>query len=74
MSLACLVGVSGISACANDQDPQHLAAALRNQSGIYRKQGKYAEAEPFYKRALTINEKALDPNNPDVATNYVLTA
>ncbi len=30
-------------------------------------QGKYAEAEPFYKRALAISEKALGPEHPDVA-------
>ncbi len=31
-------------------------------------QGKYAEAEPFHKRALAIWEKALGPEHPRVAT------
>ena len=32
-------------------------------------QGRYAEAEPLYKRALAIREKALGPEHPDVATS-----
>jgi Tfp pilus assembly protein PilF len=32
-------------------------------------QGKYAEAEPLYKRALAIKEKTLGPDHPDVATS-----
>ncbi len=32
-------------------------------------QGKYAEAEPLYKRSLAIVEKALGPEHPDVATS-----
>ncbi|MDB9823466.1 tetratricopeptide repeat protein, partial [Deltaproteobacteria bacterium] len=31
-------------------------------------QGKFAEAEPLYKRSLEIREKALGPDHPDVAT------
>ena len=31
-------------------------------------QGRYAEAEPLYQRALAIREKALGPDHPDVAT------
>ena len=36
-------------------------------SGLYYTQGRYAEAEPLYKRALTIREKALGSGHPDVA-------
>ena len=32
-------------------------------------QGRYADAEPLYKRSLAIREKALGPNHPDVATS-----
>ena len=32
-------------------------------------QGKYTEAEPLYQRALAIDEKALGPEHPDVATD-----
>ncbi|CAN0516231.1 unnamed protein product [Laminaria digitata] len=31
-------------------------------------QGNYAEAGPLYKRSLAINEKALRPEHPIVAT------
>jgi tetratricopeptide (TPR) repeat protein len=34
---------------------------------IMNEQGHYAEAEPLYKRALVIKEKALGPDHPDVA-------
>ena len=32
-------------------------------------QGRYAEAEPPYKRALAIRERALEPDHPDVASS-----
>ncbi len=35
--------------------------------GLCDNQGKYAEAEPLYKRSLAIREKALGPQHPDVA-------
>ena len=35
---------------------------------LYRPQGRYAEAEPLYKRSLAIREKALGPDHPDVGT------
>ena len=43
--------------------------ANNNLAGLYRAQGKYAEAEPLYKRSLTILEKALGPDHPQVATS-----
>ena len=48
---------------------------LNKLAGLYNNQGQYAKAEPFYKRALAIWEKALGPEHPDVATtleNYAL--
>ena len=49
--------------------PEHpdVARSLNNLAGLYRAQGKYAEAEPLYRRALAIDEKALGPEHPDVA-------
>ena len=32
---------------------------------LYQEEGRYAEAEPLYKRALAIREKALGPDHPD---------
>ena len=42
--------------------------ALNNLAVLYDNQGRYAEAEPLYKRSLAIREKALGPDHPDVAT------
>ena len=41
---------------------------LNNLAGLYRNQGRYADAEPLYKRSLAIDEKALGPDHPAVAT------
>ena len=51
--------------------PDHpdVATALNGLAGLYRLQGRYAEAEPLYKRALAIREKALGPDHPDVAAS-----
>ena len=50
-----------------EQDPR-FAASLNNLAELYRAQGKYAQAEPLYQRALAIREKALGPEHPNVAT------
>ena len=50
------------------EDPR-LATSLNDLAGLYQAQGKYAEAEPFFKRALAIFEKALGPEHPHVATS-----
>jgi tetratricopeptide (TPR) repeat protein len=39
-----------------------------NLALLYSDQGKYAEAEPLFKRALKIKEETLGKNHPDVAT------
>ncbi len=36
---------------------------------LYQAQGRYAEAEPLYKRSLAIREKALGPDHPAVGTS-----
>lgn len=42
----------------------HVAISLNNLATIFTAQGKYAEAEPLYKRALAILEIAIkDPDN-----------
>ncbi len=49
------------------QDPR-LATTLNNLAALYQAQGKYAEAEPPFKRALAIFEQALGPEHPHVGT------
>ncbi len=44
-----------------------MAASLNNLALLYEAQGRYGDAEPLYKRALAIREKALGPEHPDVA-------
>ncbi len=49
-------------------DPS-TAILLNNLAALYDDQGRYAEAEPLYQRALAIWEKALGPEHPHVATS-----
>ena len=51
--------------------PEHpdVAASLHNLAVLYDHQGKYAETEPLYQRALRITEKALGPEHPTVAAS-----
>jgi tetratricopeptide (TPR) repeat protein len=48
-------------------------AALRIDPGLLwhvsGSEGRYGEAEPLYRQALAISEKALGPDHPDVATS-----
>lgn len=45
--------------------PRHVAATLNNPALVYHSQDRCAEAEPRYRRSLTIKEKMLDPDHPD---------
>ncbi len=45
---------------AQEQDPR-LPESLKNLASLYYTQGKYAEAETLYQRALAIDEKVLGP-------------
>ncbi len=47
----------------------HAAASLNNLASLYHAQGKHTEAEPLYRRALAIWEKALGPEHPHVAAS-----
>ena len=44
-----------------------MAISLNNLALLYRAQGKYTEAEPLFRRALAVWEKALGPEHPNVA-------
>ncbi|MFQ5956109.1 MAG: tetratricopeptide repeat protein, partial [Kiloniellales bacterium] len=49
--------------------PDHpITAALVDSLGVlYKAQGRYAEAEPLYKRSLATWEKAVGPADPNLA-------
>jgi len=49
------------------KEPPEAAQSLNNLAGLYNKQGKYAQAEPCYKRLLTILNTELGSDHPDVA-------
>ena len=51
------------AAAIEDENPLYLDA----HATMLWKMGRYDEAEPLYRRALAIGEKALGPNHPDVA-------
>ena len=56
-------------------DYPDAAISLNNLAVLYRAQGRYAEAEPLYKRALAISKKALGSEHPNVAAimeNYAV--
>ena len=50
--------------------PEHpdTATSLHNLAWSYYNQGRYAEAEPLFRRAAAIYEKALGPEHPDTIT------
>ena len=48
-------------------DHPGVAETLGNLANVYDSQGKYADAEGLYKRALAIFEKAFGADHPDVA-------
>lgn len=45
----------------------HLATALNNLAEFYRVQGEFGQAEPYYWRAITIDEQALGPDHVHLA-------
>jgi hypothetical protein len=44
-----------------------VARSLNNLADLYKRQGRYADAEPLYLRAAAIREAALGANHPDTA-------
>src|SRR5438552_7673648 len=49
------------------QHDTRLAIVLNNLANLYHTQGRYAETEPLYQRALAIREEILGPHHPIVA-------
>lgn len=54
------VSQAALKAAEENVDPDHpdVATSLNHLALLYDAQGQYAEAEPLYKRALVIREKA----------------
>ncbi|HLL27491.1 MAG TPA: CHAT domain-containing tetratricopeptide repeat protein [Xanthobacteraceae bacterium] len=71
---AAAVIVAGVSAVvvlptASFAQGADEASKLDDQADALYEKGRYAEAEPLYKRSLAIREKALGPDHPDVAAS-----
>ena len=62
--------VAGVSSYLGSNHPD-VAQSLNNLALLYYSQGKYAEAEPLYRRALEIFEKVLghDHHNIEICRN-----
>jgi tetratricopeptide (TPR) repeat protein len=45
-----------------------VATSLNNLASLYYSQGKYAEAEPLYQRAIAILIATLGENHPNIQT------
>lgn len=61
-------GANNIAALVGP-DHSNVATSLNILALLYNTQGQHGEAEPLYKRALAIYEKAFGPNHPNVATS-----
>ncbi len=46
-----------------------MATDLNNLAELYHAQGRYADAEPIFRRSLAIKEKVLGPEHPGVANS-----
>jgi len=53
---------------AENLGPEERGISLNGLGETYRRQGRTADAEKMYKRALAVKEVALGPDHPDVAT------
>jgi len=51
-------------------DASETATALNNLALTYHRLARYTEAEPLYRRAIAIDEKARGKDHPTVATEY----
>jgi Flp pilus assembly protein TadD len=46
----------------------YTATSLNNLAYFYDSRGRYEDAEPLYRRAVAIAQKALRPQHPDTIT------
>ena len=64
---AALQALLAINEKALGPDHPSVELALNDLAELYKEQGRYAEADPLYRRALATWKEALGPNHPDVA-------
>jgi CHAT domain-containing protein len=66
-ALALLVAFAWTTVATSADDPLAEAAALRQQAKALFEQGKFTEAEPLYRRALTLAEQAKGQDSIEAA-------
>ena len=54
---------------AEELGPQEKGRSFNNLAELYRRQGRAADAERYFTRALSVKESELGPAHPDVATS-----
>ena len=64
-----MIFVVGFDPVASAFNLPEVGASLENLADLYVAQGKYAEAEPLYRRALGIWERTLGREHPHVASS-----
>ena len=57
LAIDCFKAAVDLYQTAINGDPNNLAASLNNLAGLYRSQGRWAEAEPLYDEALKIRRE-----------------
>jgi hypothetical protein len=68
----CAVSPSGRTSPHSKAGGLYIATCLSNLAFLYRAQGRLAEAEPLYKRALEMQEKGLPAGHPDIANSLAI--
>jgi len=58
------IAIKQLAIAENHLPPEFIATSLNNLAELYRSQGKYAEADPLYKRAIVISVKSLGWKHP----------
>ena len=69
---AVVVAKKALEVATENVSPNHpdVAQSLNNLATLYQAQGKYAKAEPLFKRSLAIWEKALGPEQSRLDLRY----
>lgn len=68
---AIVVAGNALEVAMGNVGPDHpeVATSLNILGLLYKLKGQYAEAEPFFKRALAMKEKVFGPNHPALGTS-----
>ena len=63
---ACNVAALAIRTCATGPEHAEVANSLNNLAVLLYKEGRYAESEPYLRRALAVRVKLFGPRHPEI--------